>query len=115
MCILNNTINNVPSNFIPRETVTCDDKKPPWFNKDNINLIKTKKIPYIPHTAKWNSTHKKEAIKALRNRLTSTTKNAKSEYYSKSSTKLSNPEISKAYWSILKRFVNDKNIHFQLT
>ena len=30
--ILNNTINNVLSNFIPHETATCDDKKPPWFN-----------------------------------------------------------------------------------
>ena len=27
--ILNNTINNVLSNFIPQETITCDDKKPP--------------------------------------------------------------------------------------
>ena len=31
--ILNNTINNVLSNFIPHETITCNDKKPPWFNK----------------------------------------------------------------------------------
>ena len=28
---LNNTINNVLSNFIPHETITCDNKKPPWF------------------------------------------------------------------------------------
>ena len=32
--ILNNTINNVLSNFIPHETITCDDKKPPRFNKN---------------------------------------------------------------------------------
>ena len=50
-------------------------------------------------------------MKALRNKLTCTTENAKSEYYSKLSMKLSNPETSsKTYWSILKSFVNDKKI-----
>ena len=38
MSILNNTINNVLSNLIPHETITCDDKKPPCFNKNIINL-----------------------------------------------------------------------------
>ena len=40
--ILNNTINNVLRNFILHETITCDNKKPPWFNKNIINLIKNK-------------------------------------------------------------------------
>ena len=81
MSILNNTIDNVLSNFIPQETITCDDKKPPWFNKNIINLIKNKSIFYKSHTGNENSTDKKEAIKALQNKLTSTIENAKSEYY----------------------------------
>ena len=109
--ILNNTINNVLPNLIPHETITCDDKKPPWFNKNIINLIKNKNIFYKSHTANENSIDKKEAIKALQNKLTSTIENAKSEYYSKLSMKLSNPETSsKAYWFILKSFANDKKI-----
>ena len=109
--ILNNTINNALSNFIPHETITCDDKKPPWFNTNIINLIKNKNIFYKSHTANENSTDKKEAIKALQNKLTSTTEYAKSEYYSKLSMKLSNPETSSnSYWSTLKIYVNDKNI-----
>ena len=111
MSIFNNTINNVLSNFIPHETITCDDEKPPWFNKNIINLIKDKNIFYKSHTANQNSTDKKEAIKTLQNKLTSTIENAKSEYYSKLSIKLLNPKTSsKAYWSILKSFVNDKKI-----
>ena len=47
--ILNNTINNVLSNIIPHETITCDDKNPPWFNKNFINLIKNKKFFYKSH------------------------------------------------------------------
>ena len=63
-----------------------------------INLIKKKNIFYKSHTANENSTDKKEAIKALQNKLTSTIDNVKSEYYSKLSMKLSNPETSsKAY------------------
>ena len=109
VAILNNTINNVLSNFIPHETITCDDKKPPWLNKNIINLIKNKNIYYKSYTANENSTDKKEAIKALQNKLTSAIENAKSEYYSKLSMKLSNPETSsKTYWSILKSFAHDK-------
>ena len=63
-----------------------------------INLIKKKNIFYKSHTAIENSTDKKEAIKALQNKLTSIIENVKSEYYSKLSMKLSNPETSsKAY------------------
>ena len=76
-----------------------------------MNLIKNKNIFYKSHTANENSTDKKEAIKVLQNKLTSTIENAKSEYDSKLSMKLSNPETSsKTYWSILKSFVNNKKI-----
>ena len=59
-----------------------------------MNLIKNKNIFYKSHTANENSTDKKEAIKALQNKLTSTIENAKSEYYSKMSMKLSNADTS---------------------
>ena len=110
MSILNNTINNVLSNFIPHETITCEEKKPPWFNKNIIiNLVKNKNIFYKSHIANENNTDKKDAIRALQNKLTSTIENAISEYYSKLSMKLSNPETSsKAYWPILRSFENDK-------
>ena len=35
--IVNRTILNILSNFIPHKTIVCDDKDPPWIN----NLIKT--------------------------------------------------------------------------
>ena len=91
--------------------ITCDEEKTPWLNMNIINLIKNKNIFYRSHTANKNSTEEKEAIKAIQNNLISTIENAKSEYYSKLSMKLSNPEAgSKVYWSISKSFVNDKKI-----
>ena len=98
-----NTHSTIRRSFL--SLTTCDKEKTPWFNKNIINLIKNKNIFYKSHTANENSTDKTEAIKTLQNKLTSTIENAKSEYYSKLSMKLSNPETSsKAYWSILKKF-----------
>ena len=31
--ILNKTVLNILSNFIPRKTLTVNDKEPPWFTK----------------------------------------------------------------------------------
>ena len=78
--------------------------------KSIVNLITKKNIFYKSHTANKYSTNKKEAIKALQNKLTSTNENAKSESYSKLSMKLSNPETSSKAFSILKHFVNYKRI-----
>ena len=40
----NKTIVNIVSNFIPHETVICDDRDPPWINNQIKSLIKDKKI-----------------------------------------------------------------------
>ena len=79
--ILNNTINDVLSNFIRHETITLTIRSHHCLIRKNIiNLIKKKNIFYKPHTANENSNYKKEAIKELQNKLTCTTENAKIEY-----------------------------------
>ena len=40
--ILNQTVLNVISNFIPHEVIVCDDKDPPWFNGKIKSLINEK-------------------------------------------------------------------------
>ena len=42
VCIFNKTVLNVLSNFIPCETILCDDKDPPWFNSRIKSLLQTK-------------------------------------------------------------------------
>ena len=44
--ILNKTVLNILSNFIPQETVTVDDNDPLWFTKKIKNLIQEKKNAY---------------------------------------------------------------------
>ena len=41
--IFNKTILNILGNFIPDETLICDDRDPPWFNNKIKSLIHEKK------------------------------------------------------------------------
>ena len=41
----NKTIKNM-SNYIPHETIICDDRDPPWINKDIKQLILDKNHAY---------------------------------------------------------------------
>ena len=42
----NKTIKNIMSNYIPYETIICDDRDPPWINKDTKQLILDKNQAY---------------------------------------------------------------------
>ena len=37
--IFNATMKNVLSNYIPHKIITCDDRNPPWINKNIKQLI----------------------------------------------------------------------------
>ena len=36
------SILNILNNYIPHETIICDDKDPPWFNSQIKSLIENK-------------------------------------------------------------------------
>ena len=40
--VFNSSILNIVSNFIPNETIVCDDRDPPWLNSFIKNLIRAK-------------------------------------------------------------------------
>ena len=44
--MFNKTIKNIMSNYIPHETITCDDRDPPWIKKDIKQLILDKNHAY---------------------------------------------------------------------
>ena len=44
--LFNKTIKTIFSNFISNETVTCDDRDPPCFNKNIKQLIQKKNNTY---------------------------------------------------------------------
>ena len=44
--MFNKTIKNIMSNYIPHGTIICDDRDPPWINKDIKQLILDKNHEY---------------------------------------------------------------------
>ena len=44
--LLNRTIENILRNFIPHETITCDNRDPPWINSSIRRLIQDKNEAY---------------------------------------------------------------------
>ena len=36
--MFNKTIKSIMSNYIPHETIICNDRDPPWINKDAKQL-----------------------------------------------------------------------------
>ena len=109
--VLNQTIMNVMSNFVPNELITCDDRYPPWMNWYIKILI-----------AAINDFHKKLFLsssntgnllmsKNLQNQSIQSIHTAKQRYFNKISKKLCDPLTStKCYWSLLKTILNEKKV-----
>ena len=108
--VCNATIKNIMANFIPHDTITCDDRDPPWINN------RIKKLIYEQNSLdkdyrKNNDTKIFEKLTLLQKKLHLATEESKDTYYSNLSTKLAKQKSNpKTYWSVLKRFLNNKNM-----
>ena len=87
-------------------------RPPVWMNKEIKQLVEQKNQFY--KRLIWsNKTFYINQFKELQDDLGFLIEKSKNYYYSKLSQKLSNKATSsKAYWSILKTFLNDKKIPY---
>ena len=109
--LFNQTIKNILCNFIPHETVTCDDRDPLWINSKIKGLIQEKNIAKKCYFQNNKDIQLFRRFQCIQNLLTATIEKSKEQLYSRISTKLMDPTISlKAYWSILKTFLNNIKI-----
>ena len=89
-----------------------DDKDPPWFTNKIKNLI-TEKNPRVLKHFHENSKNLQilNKLGSLQNLLSKSIAESKRNYYYRMADKLHNTEKgSNAYWSLLKRFLNNKKI-----
>ena len=111
--LLNKTIKNIIRNYIPHETITCDDRDPPWINKDIKELIHEKNQAYKSYRQNKNNIFSVHQFELLQSKLNSLIEKSKSNYYARLSKKLSDPMTSpESYWSVLKTFLINKKIPF---
>ena len=102
---------NILSNFITHQTITIDDKDPPWSNTKIKSLLQEKNKIYKNFRKDRNNTQLLRKLEHLQNRLNNSIDFSKHNYYLRMANKLNSiQKSSKAYWSLLKSFINDKKI-----
>ena len=108
--IFSSTILNILSNFIPHETIVCDDKDPPWFNRTIKSLIQEKKDTFNKYRKSKNNIQLLQHLRILQEKLNSFISVSKQNYYSRMLAKLTKfHKSSKEFWLLLKTFLNNKN------
>ena len=109
--LFNKTIKNIVSNYIPHETITCDDRDQPWINSKIKQLIQVLNNTYRIYILSNKNPQIFEKVNYLQNQLKLLTESNKERYYLRISKKLMDPMTSaKTYWSILKSLLNNKKI-----
>ena len=88
------TILNIVSNLIPNETVTCNDRDPPWMSSFIKNLIRTKDNFYKKFVCKSSNMYHLCAFKNLQNHLSQSIQIAKQNYVNKIAKRLGHPNNS---------------------
>ena len=84
------TLLNIIQNFIPHETIICDDRDPRWTNKEIKKLMTEKNLAFKSCCCSNRSMFLLEKFKALRYQLHISIEELK-EYYTKLSSGLANP------------------------
>ena len=111
--ILNKTILNILSNFIPHKTLTVDDKDPSWFTKKIKNLIQEKNNVYKSYrnSESSNNIHYLRRLKVLQEDLHNAIEVSKLNCYFRITNKVNHVQKNtKVYWTLLKRVFNNKKI-----
>ena len=107
--IFNNTVLNILSNFIPHETIVCDDKDPPWFNNKIKALIQAKNTAFNNFRNNSGNSELKRHLVSLQERVKASIESSRQKYYYRIVNKLNNTQKnSKSYWSLMKIFLNNK-------
>ena len=95
-------IHNILSNFIPHQTITIDYKDPPWFNTKMKSLLQEKNKIYKNFCKDCNNTQLLRKLEHLKNL----------EHLRMANKLNSIQKSSKAYWSLLKSFINKKKSNY---
>ena len=86
--ICTKTIYNILSNFIPHQTITIDEKDPPWFNTNIKSLLLEKNKIYKNFRNDRNNTQLFRKPEHLQNRLNNSIDYSKHNYYLRMANKL---------------------------
>ena len=109
--IINKTVLNFLSNFIPHEVIVYDDKDPPWLNGKMELSIHKKLRTYNAYRKNIGNSQLRESLSSLQQRLNYLTDDSKQQYFLRLSRKSNTIQKStKVYWYLLKFVLNNRKI-----
>ena len=98
---------NIFHNSIPNKNIICNDKDCPWFNNQIKTLIEKKNHLFKSYMANGRLDVDLVRLQKAGAERTNLIKSSKGSFYSNLVKKLNDPSTSnKAYWSIMKTFIN---------
>ena len=92
--IFHNVILNILSNFIPHETLICDKKDPPWFNKKTKGIIQEKDNVFKIYCNNSSNIDLKNCLRNLQVHLNCSIECGKEKFYNKIANSLSTVALS---------------------
>ena len=109
--LFNKTILNILNNYIPHETIICEEKYPPWLNSRIKLLIENKNKTRKSYQRFKSNSQLLSKLNLVQEQLYFLINKSKQNYYSRVASKLTNSQRnSKTYWSLLNRFLNNQKI-----
>ena len=98
-------------NFAPNKLITVDDRDPPWVTENIKKLLEDKSKLYTQYIKNRRKEEDYEKFLNLTTNVTTEISNSKKNYFDNLAEKLCDPKLNrKAYWSILKSFINWKKV-----
>ena len=88
MQLFTQTFQNIMSNYIPHETITCDDRKPPWIDEKIKKLVPHKNCAFNSYSRDKNNTDLFKKFQSPQAHLKTSIEESKQNYYSHLSNKL---------------------------
>ena len=88
------TLLNIIQNFIPHETIICDDGDPPWIKKKIKKLMIEKNLAFKSYCCSNRNMSLLEKFKTLQYHVHISIEESKGKYYTKLSSRLCDPLTS---------------------
>ena len=109
--LLNETILNIMSNFVPNEIKRYRPSEPAWFNHDIRYRLKKQNKLYRKYRYKGYLNHDKKVLEEYKAETATFIENAKENYLKRQGIRLADQSSSqKTYWKIMNEFLNRTKI-----
>ena len=105
--LLNKSILNIMSNFVPNEVKTIRPQEPEWVNAQVKSLLRKQNKIFRKYKMNGYKMEHKRILERLKNECCDAIQTAKENYLRKLGSKLADPNTGqKIYWKILNKFLN---------